>query len=71
MTGLFYALLVAGVAVGAPVMAAVASVSTFGAGIWASAWISLLGLAFLGRAFVSATSRDPAETRIASATVPK
>ena len=51
--------------------AAVASVSTFGAGIWASAWISLLGLAFLGRAFASATSRDPAETRIASATVPK
>ena len=71
VTGLFYALLVAGVAVGAPIMAAVASVSTFGAGIWASAWISLLGLAFLGRAFISSTSRDPAETRIASATVPK
>src|SRR2546430_17317122 len=32
VTGLFYALLVAGVAVGAPIMAAVASASTFGAG---------------------------------------
>ncbi|HWM52349.1 MAG TPA: MFS transporter, partial [Thermoplasmata archaeon] len=36
VTGLFYALLVAGVAVGAPIMAAVASLSSSGAGIWAS-----------------------------------
>src|SRR5438094_755695 len=47
VTGLFYAVLVSGVAVGAPVMAAVASVTTFGGGIWASAWVSLVGLAFL------------------------
>src|SRR2546427_11302581 len=53
VTGLFYALLVAGVAVGAPIMAAVASASTFGAGIWASAWISLFGLGPLGRALPS------------------
>jgi len=71
VTGLFYAVLVAGVAVGAPVMAAVASVSTFGTGIWASAWISLLGLGFLGRAFVASESRDQDATRIASAIDPK
>ena len=67
VTGLFYALLVAGVAVGAPIMAAVASVSTFGTGIWASAWISLVGLAFLGRAFVVSESRNQGATRTASA----
>src|SRR6266508_2212063 len=50
VTGLLYALLVAGVAVGAPVMAAAASASTFGVGIWASALASLLGMAFLARA---------------------
>src|SRR2546427_6400819 len=50
VTGLFYALLVAGVAVGAPIMAAVASASTFGAGISASASVSLFGLGLLGRA---------------------
>jgi len=71
VTGLFYALLVAGVAVGAPIMAAVASLSSFGAGIWASAWISLVGLAFLGRAFVASKSGDPVATRVASATDPK
>ena len=71
VTGLFYALLVAGVAVGAPIMAAVASVSTFGAGIWASAWISLLGLAFLARAFGSSGSQAEGATRIASVTNPK
>jgi len=71
VTGLFYALLVAGVAVGAPIMAAVASVSTFGTGIWASAWISLVGLAFLGRAFVSSESRNQGATRTASAADPK
>ena len=56
VTGLFYALLVGGVAIGAPAMAAVASVSTFGEGIWASAWISILGLAFLARAIASPDS---------------
>lgn len=61
VTGLFYALLVTGVAVGAPLMAAAASVSTFGTGIWASAWISLLGLAFLARAVSSPdVGRTPA-----------
>src|SRR5436853_2321463 len=53
VTGLFYALLVGGVAIGAPVMAAVASVTTFGSGIWASAWVSLVGLAFLARVLIS------------------
>src|SRR5205823_2894356 len=38
---------------GAPVMAAVASVTTFGGGIWASAWVSLIGLAFLARVLIS------------------
>ncbi len=52
VTGLFYALLVTGVAVGAPAMAAIASRTTFAFGIWASAWVSLLGMAFLGRAIV-------------------
>ena len=53
VTGLFYAVLVSGVAVGAPAMAAVASVTTFGSGIWASAWVSLIGLAFLARVLIS------------------
>src|SRR5439155_25659386 len=53
VTGLFYAVLVSGVAVVAPVMAAVASVTTFGGGIWASAWVSLISLAFLARVLIS------------------
>jgi len=52
VTGLFYALLVAGVAVGAPIMAAVASQSNYGTGIWASALASLVGIGFLLRAFL-------------------
>ena len=52
VTGLFYAILVAGVAVGAPTMASVASLSSYGTGIWASAWIALLGLAFIGRVLI-------------------
>ncbi len=50
VTGLFYALLVTGVAVGALAMAAVASLTNFAFGIWTSAWVSLLGMAFLARA---------------------
>jgi DHA1 family multidrug resistance protein-like MFS transporter len=53
VTGLFYAFLVFGVAVGAPVMAGLASVTNFGVGIWASAWIALVGLGFLGRAHLA------------------
>ena len=53
VTGLFYALLVAGVAVGAPTMAAVASITNYGVGIWAAAWVSLFGIAFLGRAIAA------------------
>jgi len=60
VTGLFYALLVSGVVVGAPSMAAVASVTNFGVGIWASAWIALLGLAFLGRAYLASGSEASA-----------
>ncbi len=52
VTGLFYALLVAGVAVGAPIMAAVASQSNYGTGIGASALASLLGIGFLARALL-------------------
>ena len=52
VTGLFYALLVAGVAVGAPAMAALGSVTNSQIGIWASAWVSLVGIAFLARALV-------------------
>src|SRR5439155_1670804 len=54
VTGLFYAVLVSGVSIGARLMAAVASVTTFGGGIWASAWVSLIGLACLSRVLVSA-----------------
>src|SRR5437867_2897695 len=71
VTGLFYALLVAGVAVGAPIMAAVASASTFGAGIWASAWISLLGLGLLGRALASPEPAFNAAIRLAGSDGPK
>ena len=71
VTGLFYALLVAGVAVGAPVMAAVASLSNFGVGIWSSAWISLLGIAFLGRALASPEATAPGATRLARTYDPK
>ena len=71
VTGLFYALLVAGVAVGAPIMAAVASASTFGAGIWASAWISLLGLGLLGRALASPEPAFNAAIRVAGSDGPK
>ncbi len=53
VTGLLYALLVLGVAVGAPVMAAVASLSTYGVGIWASAWVAIIGIAFLARAITA------------------
>ncbi|MCI4371075.1 MAG: MFS transporter [Thermoplasmata archaeon] len=53
VTGLFYALLVSGVAIGAPTMAAVAARgANYGLGIWGSAWIALLGIAFLARALV-------------------
>jgi len=70
VTGLFYALLVTGVAVGAPTMAAVASLSNFGVGIWASAWVSLFGIAFLARVLLardvdspSVRSIEPAESQ--------
>jgi MFS family permease len=63
VTGLFYALLVGGVAIGAPVMAAVAaSASNYATGIWASAWIALLGLGFLGRAYLASGSDAPLQT---------
>jgi predicted MFS family arabinose efflux permease len=55
VTGLLYAVLVTGVAAGALAMAVVASLTNFGFGIWASAWIALIGLAFLARAFLTAT----------------
>ncbi|HLE54562.1 MAG TPA: MFS transporter [Thermoplasmata archaeon] len=44
VTGLFYAVLVGGVALGAPIMAAVAFPSNYALGIWGSAWVPLLAL---------------------------
>jgi MFS family permease len=44
VTGLFYAVLVGGVALGAPIMAAVAAPSNYALGIWASAWVPLLAV---------------------------
>ena len=62
VTGLFYAILVTGVAIGAPLMAAVGSVSNDGVGIWASAWIALIGLAFLARASLTPKVRSASPT---------
>jgi len=54
VTGLFYSLLVGGVAVGAPVMATLAGAQgTYAFGIWASAWFGLVGIAFLTRAILA------------------
>jgi len=58
VTGLFYAILVTGVAVGAPLMATVGSVSNDGVGIWASAWVALIGLALLARASLTPKVRS-------------
>ena len=58
VTGLLYALLVIGVAIGAPTMAAIASTSGYGFGIWASAWIALFGIAFLARAVLAASDSE-------------
>ncbi len=71
VTGLFYALLVSGVAVGAPIMAAVARASNFSVGIWASAWISLFGIAFLARAFLSPATAAEASIHVRSTNDPK
>ncbi len=71
VTGLFYALLVTGVAVGAPAMAGVASRTNFGFAIWASAWVSLLGMAFLARAILDSGDRETVATRTATAPDPK
>src|SRR2546428_2332954 len=65
VTGLFYALLVAGVAVGAPIMAAGAGGLTFGPGIWAGAWMSPVRLAVLGPWFGSSETTHPGATRTA------
>lgn len=51
-TGFFYTVLVIGVAVGAPVMGVVASVQNAAFGIWASAWVAFLGIAFVARAWL-------------------
>jgi MFS family permease len=59
VTGLLYALLVAGVAIGAPLMAAVANLANYSLGIWASAWITLLGMGFLVRSLLSPDGLSP------------
>ncbi|HYS72067.1 MAG TPA: MFS transporter, partial [Thermoplasmata archaeon] len=71
VTGLFYALLVTGVAVGAPAMAAVASLTNFGFAIWASAWVSLLGMAFLARAILDPGDGKAVASRTAAAQDPR
>ncbi|TLZ68769.1 MAG: MFS transporter [Methanobacteriota archaeon] len=71
VTGLFYALLVAGVAVGAPVMAALGSVTSTRVGIWASAWVSLVGIAFLARALIRPMPNRSSEHRLVATNAPK
>ncbi len=65
-TGLFYAVLVAGVAVGAPVMAAVADSSTAALGIWASSWFAFLGIPFVARAILASA---PTRAGVGSAAI--
>ena len=63
-TGLFYAVLVAGVAVGAPAMAAVAGASTAALGIWAASWFAFVGIPFVARALrVPSAVRPPVVDR--------
>jgi len=57
-TGLFYAVLVSGVAVGAPAMAAVADASSTGLGIWAASWFAFVGIPFVARALLSPSEAD-------------
>ncbi|HYS99100.1 MAG TPA: MFS transporter [Thermoplasmata archaeon] len=71
VTGLLYALLVAGVAIGAPVMAAVASGSNYGVGIWASAWIALVGIAFIARSLFASDRGAAVPSRSLVANDPK
>lgn len=64
-TGLFYAVLVAGVAVGAPAMAAVADASTAAFGIWVASWFAFIGIPLVVRALVApsaGTSPAPGRT---------
>ncbi len=71
VTGLFYALLVAGVAVGAPAMAALGSVTNSRVGIWASAWVSLVGIAFLARALIRPVPIPSSDSRPVIGDAPK
>ncbi|OGS47685.1 MAG: hypothetical protein A3K66_00570 [Euryarchaeota archaeon RBG_16_67_27] len=73
VTGLFYAILVAGVAIGAPTMAAVAYPSNYGVGIWASAWVAFFGIALLLRAMYGsvAPARPAGSARSAADAEPR
>lgn len=71
VTGLLYALLVAGVAIGAPTMAIVAASSDYGFGIWASSWIALIGIAFLARSLLSHDTSSNSVRRVAESAGPK
>lgn len=62
-SGLFYTVLVLGVAIGAPMMGAVASFSTVAIGIWASAWVVFLGIAFTTRALLGTSADAPSPGR--------
>lgn len=70
VTGLFYAILVIGVALGAPVMAAVASVSSIGIGIAGSSAIGIVGIAFAARAWLHPAERPAASVVNSAATEP-
>lgn len=60
LTGAFYSLLTAGVAVGAPAMSLVAHATSIGFGIWASAWFAFIGIAFVVRARAGSRAEVPA-----------
>ena len=62
VTGLFYSILVAGVAIGAPVMAAIAAgAGSYAFGIWASAWFVFVGIPFLVRALRRPSPEAPSD----------
>ena len=65
MTGVFYAILVLGVAIGAPATAAVAAAYGNGVGLQVSALAAIVGIGFALRAFLVA--RDPAASPLGAA----
>ncbi len=61
ITGLFYAVLVAGVAVGAPAMGALGAATTPALAIWGSSWFAFIGIPLVVRALLAPSrTRSPA-----------